>query len=137
MSEPDPKGVARRVVAAVSGALVVAALAGCGGGGGSDAKPYRQPTGPADSTLNIDASNFSFDPDHPVVKAGVVDLRLHGTEGTHTLVFDDNKEPGFQLEVNSGDTDAKKVDLKPGKYTFYCDIIGHRAQGMEGTITVK
>ena len=32
---------------------------------------------------------------------------------------------------------SKKIDLKPGKYTFYCSIPGHRAQGMEGTLTVK
>ena len=53
-------------------------------------------------------------------------------------MFDDGKVPGFQLEVaGDGDTDAKKVDLKPGKYVFYCDIQNHRQQGMEGTLTVK
>ena len=55
----------------------------------------------------------------------------------HTLVFD-GAFPGFMLEVSGGgDTSTGKVDLKPGKYTFYCNITGHRAQGMEGTITVK
>ena len=64
-------------------------------------------------------------------------LELDGAQGGHTLVFDNGKEPGFQLEVSgAGSTDAKKIDLKPGKYTFYCDILGHRAQGMEGTLTV-
>ena len=53
-------------------------------------------------------------------------------------MFDDGKVPGFQLEVSGdGSTDAKKIELEPGKYVFYCDIIGHRAQGMEGTLTVK
>ena len=45
-------------------------------------------------------------------------------------MFDDGKVPGFQLEVDGdGDTDAKKIDLKPGKYIFYCDIPEHRAAG--------
>jgi uncharacterized cupredoxin-like copper-binding protein len=52
-------------------------------------------------------------------------------------VFDDGKVPGFQIEVaGSGDTASNKVDLKPGKYTFYCDIPGHESAGMEGTLTV-
>jgi plastocyanin len=112
-------------------------LAGCGGGGDGGAQPYREPTGPAEKTLKIKAGNFYFEPDNPTAPSAVVDLELEGVEGTHTLVFDDGKAPGFQLEVNSGDVDAKKIELKPGKYVFYCDIIGHRAQGMEGTLTVK
>ena len=29
------------------------------------------------------------------------------------------------------------VTLEPGEYTFYCDIGGHRQQGMEGKIVVE
>ena len=66
-----------------------------------------------------------------------VNLELDGKQGIHTLVFDKGKVPGFQLEVEGTSVDAKKIDLEPGKYVFYCDIPGHRAQGMEGTLTVK
>jgi plastocyanin len=124
-------------VAVGAGVAVLAALSGCGGGGGdSGAKPYREPKGPADATLEIVGDNFSFDPEEPKVPSGIIDLGLESTEGTHTLVFDDGKVPGFQLEANSGETVRKKVELAPGKYVFYCDITGHRAQGMEGTLTV-
>lgn len=122
----------RRLVAVVAGLLLVA---GCGGGGGG-AQPYKEPKGPAKETLKIEGGNFYFKPSKPNAKSEVVNLELDGVEGTHTLVFDNGKVPGFQLEVNAGQTSSKKIDLKPGTYTFYCDIIGHREQGMEGTLTI-
>ena len=125
---------ARRFVGLVAGLLLVA---GCGGGDGGAAQPYKEPTGPAKETLKIEAGNFYFEPDKPDAKSEVVNLELDGAEGAHTLVFDGGKVPGFQLEVDAGNTASKKIDLKPGKYTFYCDIIGHREQGMEGTLTIK
>ena len=39
-------------------------------------------------------------------------------------------------EVTGNLTETYK-DLKPGKYTFYCGVDEHRAQGMEGTLTVE
>jgi plastocyanin len=30
-----------------------------------------------------------------------------------------------------------KVTLKPGTYTFFCEVPGHRAAGMQGTLVVK
>lgn len=126
----------RRLVALVVGALF---LAGCGGGG-SDSGPqaYTQPSGKAKETLKIEAGNFYFKPDNPTVSSGIVNLELDDAGGGHTLLFDNGKVPGFQLEVSGvGSKDVQKIDLKPGKYTFYCDILGHRAQGMVGTLTVK
>jgi plastocyanin len=109
-------------------------LAACGGGGGGGgAQAYKEPKGPAQATIKIEAGNFYFKPDTPSAKSEVVNLELDGAQGTHTLVFDNGKVPGFQLEVNAGQKSLRSIEAR--KYTFYCDIIGHRAQGMEGTLT--
>jgi plastocyanin len=39
--------------------------------------------------------------------------------------------------VQSGGTSKLTVDLKPGTYTFYCSVDGHRQAGMQGKLTVK
>ena len=39
--------------------------------------------------------------------------------------------------VKDGGTSEVKVTLKPGQYTFYCSVPGHREGGMEGKLTVK
>jgi plastocyanin len=39
--------------------------------------------------------------------------------------------PTFQ-----GGSNSLTLKLKPGTYTFYCSVPGHRAAGMEGTLTV-
>jgi plastocyanin len=126
-----------RLRSALAAVLVAAVVVSCGGGGDGGTKPYKEPKGPADETLDIEAGNFYFKPKNPTANAGIIDIDVKSVEGTHTFVFDNDKVPGYQLEVNSGQSDAKKVKLEPGKYAFYCDILGHRAQGMEGTLTVK
>ncbi|MEA2421395.1 MAG: hypothetical protein QOF55_494 [Thermoleophilaceae bacterium] len=40
--------------------------------------------------------------------------------------------------VMAGKTSKITVTLtKPGHYSFYCPVLGHRAAGMNGTLTVK
>ena len=117
-------------IAFATAAIVVA----CGGGGGGSS--YKQPTGPAQTTLDIKGGNFFFDPKNSDAPAGVDAIKMESEGGLHTLVFDGGKVPGFKLEANSGESDELKVNLKRGEYTIYCDIPGHREAGMEGTITV-
>ena len=126
----------RRVARLCTIAVVMTALvAACGGGGGGGSS-YKQPKGPAQTTLDIKGGNFFFDPKNSDAPAGVDAIKLDSEGGQHTLVFDNGKVPGFKLEAGSGRSDELKVDLKPGKYTIFCDIPGHREAGMEGTITV-
>ena len=39
--------------------------------------------------------------------------------------------------VANGDVSEVTVDLKPGTYTFYCSVPGHKEAGMSGTLTVN
>jgi plastocyanin len=39
--------------------------------------------------------------------------------------------------VANGGTSSIQVDLKPGEYSFYCSVPGHREGGMEGKLTIK
>lgn len=43
---------------------------------------------------------------------------------------------GASSFITKGSTSVT-VNLKPGKYTFFCQAPGHRAAGMYGTLTVK
>jgi plastocyanin len=51
-------------------------------------------------------------------------------KGTNGAVL--GATPTFQ-----GGTKSVSLNLKPGKYTFYCSVPGHRAGGMVGTLTVS
>jgi plastocyanin len=39
--------------------------------------------------------------------------------------------------VPQGGTSTFSINLKPGKYTYFCSVPGHEAAGMKGTLTVK
>jgi plastocyanin len=132
MNRGRARGWATPAAVVVAGVLTLVACGGGGGGGSS----YKEPKGPAQTTLDIKGGNFFFDPKNPEAPAGITAIKLESTQGTHTLVFD-GKVPGFMLEAGSGKSDQLKVDLKPGKYDFFCDIPGHREAGMEGTLTVQ
>ncbi len=75
---------------------------------------------------------------------------LTTTAGSDTIKFDNESPTGHnvyvddaggsnvaEIETITGSSATTVADLKPGTYTFYCDIPGHREAGMEGTITVK
>ena len=54
----------------------------------------------------------------------------------HDVKIEGNGASGGTDEITDSSTTAT-VDLEPGTYTFFCSVDGHRAAGMEGTLTVK
>jgi hypothetical protein len=70
-----------------------------------------------------------------------------GTETFH-IVDGGHENHNFAIEGNGiaqklgndltrGDTADMTVNLKPGTYTVYCPVDGHRSKGMQRTITVQ
>ncbi len=101
------------------------------GGGG-----FVPPTGPAIATFEVDAlPTLKFQSDTFETKAGINEINYIDEGGIHTLVFAEPELAGFELRVPP--SDKGKVDLKAGSYTIFCNIPGHRAAGMEATLTVK
>jgi plastocyanin len=70
--------------------------------------------------------------------AGQVEIRSPNESGTdHDIALEGNGVDEKGEVVKNGGVSQFNVDLKPGEYTFYCSVPGHREGGMEGTLTVK
>ena len=105
-------------------------LAACGDD--DDSADAGTTGGGAEQTVNVKATDaLKFEPDHLTATAGVIHIVQETTGSTtHTFVLDGQD---FKLT----DDDSGDIDLAAGDYTFYCDVPGHRAAGMEGTLTVS
>jgi plastocyanin len=94
------------------------------------------------STLDIEADpsgNLAFTSDSATAKAGNVTIDFTNSSPVpHDVKIEDEsgEEIGGTETVAEG-SESAEVELKPGTYTFYCSVPGHRQAGMEGTLTVK
>ena len=127
----------------VAGLIAVISAAGIISFGPSEEKSaaagggYKAPAGAPTQTLTVDAlSALKFQSNAFTLKAGITKIDYVATSGTHTLNFDTTDANLVQFELDVPPNAAGKVDLKPGTYTIYCNIPGHRAAGMQATITV-
>lgn len=103
-------------------------VAGQGGGGGGS-----ESSGGGPSSVEVGMKEFAFDPSTIKVAAdGKLVLKNNG-ELAHDLAIgdlaSDMVDPGATGELDL-------AGLAPGEYTFICQVPGHEAAGMKGTITV-
>lgn len=90
-------------------------------------------------TLTTDPQGIPiYDRKTGLVKQGAVTIKLinDATVPHNVAVAQGSKVLGKSDDVKGGQTELK-LDLKPGEYAYYCTIDGHRAAGMEGTLTVR
>jgi uncharacterized cupredoxin-like copper-binding protein len=147
-------------LASVAGAIAT----GCGNGGDSTTTQTQGPAagGSSGKTLQIQMADDFFTPKDASAKAGSVTISAPNKgQILHELVLaktsvDPSKLPttsdggvdeakleslgedaGEIADVAPGDTKQGTFKLTPGKYVMFCNVPGHYAQGMYGTITVK
>jgi uncharacterized cupredoxin-like copper-binding protein len=89
--------------------------------------------------LSADPSGqLKFDKSALSAKSGNVSITMDNPSSVpHGVSVEGNGVDKDGQVVNKGGTSTVSVSLKPGKYTFYCPVPGHRQAGMEGTLTVK
>jgi plastocyanin len=157
-----PKGAGEKVVAAISVVLVAAAISSAiitsaneeEAEGGEPAKeagkapaqtrqagkaPAQAPqAGGEQLELSADPTGqLKFDKDSLQAKAGEVTITLSNPSPVpHNVSLEGGGVDEEGKTVGKGGTSTISADLKPGNYTFYCSVPGHRQAGMEGTLTV-
>ena len=146
-------------------AIVVLFVAGCGGNDNTStstdspatttAAPATTTPAAAGNSLTIHMSEFAFTPKDAVANAGKVTI-IAPNDGkvVHELVVlktsadpahlpmdgdevDESTNVGEVADVQPGATKKSVVKLTPGKYAIVCNLPGHYASGMYGSLTVK
>lgn len=138
--------------AAVALVLILATLGlvACGGGGSnSETTATENGGGTAEGKSAGSGGTIDFEAD-PNGGLAYTSDKVTAEAGDDTIDFT-NPQPlmhDVAIEDSSGKTiaqtdtvaegsDSTTAELKPGTYTFYCTVPGHREGGMEGTLTVK
>ena len=144
LRRPDFPGnlAGQRMVMAISAVLVLAAASTAVITSGGSPKAEASSASSRSSTVLKLAANpgglLSYDTKQLIAKTGKVTITMTNmaplahnvtiTQGSAVL----GATPTFQ-----GGSRTLTLSLKPGTYTFYCSVPGHRQAGMEGTLTVS
>lgn len=142
---------------AAAGALIAgcgsddSSSSGGGGGGYGNQTPAKTtaattaatPTASSGGRLAIKAvesNGLSFDPKTLKANAGTVTITMDNPSADsqpHAVSVEGSGVAAAGKIAQPGSDSAVTVKLKPGTYTFFCPVDGHRAAGMEGTLTVQ
>jgi plastocyanin len=96
--------------------------------------------GGAETTLQLEASEtaLAYDTTNLSAKAGKVTIDFKNPSAiAHNVVIEQNGKELAGFEPIAEGEESESAKLKPGTYTFYCSVPGHREAGMEGALTVK
>ncbi len=103
--------------------------------------PPSSPAAAAATTLKLAANpagQLAYDTKQLSAKAGKVTIDMSNASPIeHDVAIAQGSQALGQTPVFTGGSKSLTLTLKPGTYTFYCTVPGHRQAGMEGTLTVK
>ena len=116
----------------MEGQLIVDPSAPPPGGGGSGGGGAA-----AGTPIDVEAGDIFFQPKEFSAPAGPISITVTNTGLIqHNLLV--QEDPAFEkLDVAPGQSATGTLEAKPGTYTLYCDIPGHRPAGMEAKLTVS
>lgn len=102
----------------------------------------KEAEGASGGTVKVEADpsgNLAFTSEKITAKAGkdTIDFTNESPVPHDVVIEDENGKELGGTEITSEGTETAEVELKPGTYTFFCSVPGHREAGMEGTLTVK
>jgi plastocyanin len=130
----------------IFGAAILLAVAGCGGGSSDNSSSSSTTTSTGASsgggggqqlTLNADQSQLKFDKTKLTAKAGKVTITMTNPSPLqHDIAIKGGADAQGDV-VGQGGKSTVSIDLKPGKYTFYCSVDGHESAGMTGELDVN
>ena len=94
------------------------------------------------ATFDVEADpsgSLAYTEDSATSKAGKVTVNFTNSSPVpHDVRIEDSggNDVGG-TEVISESNESTTANLKPGDYTYYCSVPGHRQAGMEGDLTVE
>ncbi|HEX9966636.1 MAG TPA: plastocyanin/azurin family copper-binding protein, partial [Solirubrobacterales bacterium] len=120
--------------------LVAATVGGCGGDDETTVTLDEDVVGSPQLRFEPAADGeLAFNADEAVAKSGNVSFVIENpTPKPHTIAVENKK--GKVLGRTRTAIRGKEyviINLKPGTYTYFCAVPGHREAGMEGTVTVE
>ena len=150
----------KKVAVALLFVLAALALAACGGsdssssestpaettsesggeaGGGAEAEGGTAAGTGATVDFEAASSGLAYTAKTAEAEAGEVTIDFTNPQPVppDVAIEDSSGEVIAQTETIAEGSESASANLKPGTYTFFCTVPGHREAGMEGTLTVK